>query len=304
MLTELFVSNLASTIVVAGGMSSPEPGTQETLTVSESNGIFPVVHRGVEQFHFKDRNPANGDEIFRCIETDREHWTVIRGAEETRTVAHGRRFSIRQVTTAGFFQRLGMGSTTELLNAVTVGSIDRTGGEDAGARLSSLLTVGPVYLPTGRYLLKQPLNVPPGAVMISYGDPILAVDPHFSAQAAIELIDGRSRVLLEGFTLDGSRLGAGMEVCGILCEASRLETELRSLRILGFPSDGLITSGNDYTLERVFSNNNHGDGFVILDEALLIGCRATGNTGYGFDATDATLIGCRASDNRKGDFRQ
>jgi hypothetical protein len=140
--------------------------------------------------------------------------------------------------------------------------------------------------------------------MISYGDPILAVDPHFSAQAAIELIDGRSRVLLEGFTLDGSRLGAGMEVCGILCEASRLETELRSLRILGFPSDGLITSGNDYTLERVFSNNNHGDGFVILDEALLIGCRATGNTGYGFDATDATLIGCRASDNRKGDFRQ
>lgn len=303
MYTELFIGNLSSTTVTQGGMSSPKSGTEETLTVSAEDGVFPAVRRNVEQFHFKDANPEKGGEIFRCIETDNNHWAVIRGAEGTRPVVHDRGFTVRQVVTAGFYQRLGMGSTTELLNAVSVFGIDRTGSEDAGAPLSTALSAGPVYLPTGDYLLKSPLNVPPGAVLLSFGSPTLVADSGLDADAAIELIEDSSHTRLENFTLDGSRLGAGTEVCGILSAATELDVELRGLRINGFPGEGIVGSGCNYVLERVSSNGNYSDGFVLVDGGLLIGCRAIGNAGYGYDIDDGKLIGCIASGNRKGDYR-
>src|SRR5690348_664453 len=100
MLTELLISNLASTKVIHGAMDAPMSGVEQTITVEEADGIFPVVRRDEAQFHFKDRNPECNEELFRCVETDGKHWTVIRGAEDTLTVPHAMKFSIRQVLTA------------------------------------------------------------------------------------------------------------------------------------------------------------------------------------------------------------
>src|SRR5690348_10281362 len=97
MLTELLVRNLASTKVIHGAMDAPPPGTEQTITVEESDGSFPVVRRGEAQFHFKDRDPDRSEELFRCIETNGNHWTVIRGAEDTVPVSHAIKFSIRQI---------------------------------------------------------------------------------------------------------------------------------------------------------------------------------------------------------------
>src|SRR5882724_5853689 len=173
MLTELFAANLARTTVVSGGMSSPNSGAIETLTVEEADGVFPVIREGVEQLHFKDRNPKHGEEIFCCIATDGNHWQVIRGAEGTVPVHHDRRFTIRQVLTAEFLQRLGMGSTTELCNAVTGFGADPTGQTLSGTAISQALDSGPVYLPTGIYSIQLPINMLPGQSIISFGNAVI-----------------------------------------------------------------------------------------------------------------------------------
>jgi hypothetical protein len=306
MLTELFVSNLASTRVVHGGMNAPNSGTVETLTVTEADGIFPVVHRGREQFHFKDRNPERSEEIFCCIETNGANWTVIRGAENTRPVPHAIKFDVRQVITSGFLQRLGDGSTTELVNAVTVCGADPTGTIDSSSALADALSLGPVYVPSGVYLLNQPLNILPGSVMLSFGNVVLRPDSEFQGDAAIELVDGTDRTRIENITLDGSALGAGTDVYGIYAETRDLEGELRRIRVTGFPNSGIIVSGSSWTLDHVSCVHNFGSGFELNTEAsLFLGCRALGNARYGFTGVyDKELfLACLAKDNRLGDYR-
>lgn len=304
MLTELFVSNLAHTTVTHGGMSEPAPGTIETLTVSESDGIFPVVRRGFEQFHFKDRDPEAAGEIFRCIGTDGSHWTVVRGAEGTRPVSHGRKFTIRQVITSEFLQRLGSGSTTELVNAVTVFGADPTCEMDSGTALVQALASGPVYLTTGVYRIDAPLNLLPGSVLISFGHAIIRPSSRFSGDAAVEIIDGDLPVRLENITLDGTELGAGSDICGVYAETEEIEAELRNVRITGFPSGGAIISGAGWLLDRVTAQRNYGCGFELnITDSLALGCRALHNSSYGFSGYyQDQLIGCLSRGNRLGDY--
>lgn len=303
MLTELFVRNLASTIVVHGGTDVPTPGTIQTLTVKEANGIFPVVRRGEAQFHFKDRDPECGDEIFRCIETEGAHWTVIRGAENSLTVPHSRGFTIRQVTTSEFFQRLGAGSTTDQCNVVTVCGADPSGTEPADEAIMQALSYGPAYLPSGTYSIRHPLNLNPGSVLLSFGNAVIKPTRDFAGDAAIELVDGSGITRLEHLTLDGSNLAAGTSIYGIFSETRQLEAELRSIRISSFPNSGIIASGNGWFLERISCIRNFGSGFEIsLSNSPLIGCRAIGNSRYGFiGANPDQLGGCISTDNRLGD---
>lgn len=303
MLIELFETNLASTVVISGGMSAPEAGTIETLTVSEANGIFPVVRRGIAQFHFKDRDPEYGEEIFCCIETNGNHWLVIRGAGNTRPIPHGRKFMIRQVITAEFFQRLGGGSTTDLVNPVTVYGADNTGNEAASEAISAALESGPTYLPRGVYRLDKPLNLVPGNVLISFADAILRPGASFRGDAAIELVDGLGAIRLEGLILDGSELNVGHETYGIFAETQQLEAEVRSIRIRSFPLSGAILSGFGWQLDRVTCRENFHSGFELnISDSLLIGCRAVRNAKYGFTGHCERLIGCYARDNQLGDF--
>lgn len=308
MLIELFLTNLASAEVVDGGMSIPESGTEETFTVNEADGVFPVVRRGIEQFHFKDRTPASGSEIIRCIETNGPHWTVIRGAEGTIPVMHGRGFTIRQVITAGFLQRLGSGSTTELVNAVTVCDADPTGEEPSNVALEIASKLGPVYLPSGVYSLEYPVNLAAGSVLLSFGQVSFRPVHKFAGECAVSLLDGPGRTRIEGVTLDGSLLGAGTDVYGIWAETRKLEAELRNIRITGFSESGMIVSGQDWVLDRVSCIRNHGSGFEFnLTDPLLVGCRSVGNARYGFTGIsqgDRGLIGCRARDNKLGDWPQ
>lgn len=304
MRTELIVSNLASTIVTHGGMGAPESGTIETLTVAEANGIFPIVHRDAEQFHFKDRDPACSEEIFRCIETNEERWIVIRGAEGTRTVSHARKFSIRQTITAEFLQRLGGGSTTEIVNAVTVCGADNTGETATSTALTNALSEGPTFLPSGVYRLDSQLNLLPGSVLISFGNAILYPDSSFSGDAVIELIDGEIPSRVENIRLDGSDLGAGTDVYGIFAETRKLEAELRNIRISGFPNSGVIASGTSWSFDRVYCDRNFGSGFELnLTASLMIGCRASGNSRYGYVGSYRDQqLGCYAFNNRITDF--
>lgn len=306
MLTELFVSNLASTTVIAGGMSSnATPGTIETLTVEESDGIFPVVRPGYEQFHFKDRNPASGSEIFSCIGTNENRWTVIRGAEKTYPVTHGRKFTIRQVITSEFLSRLGAGSTTELGNLVTGFSADPTGETLADEAFAEALDSGPVYLPSGLYRIRNPINLVPGSVIISFGNAVIKPVPDFGGDCAVELVDGNGQIRLDNVTLDGSDVGAGTSVYGIFGETRKLDAEVRNVRISGFPNSGMILSGSSLMLDRVNCSHNFGSGFELnISDSLMIGCRAMGNSRYGFIGDyREQQFGCVARDNALGDFR-
>lgn len=304
MLTELFVSNLASTTVLHGGADTPDSGTVQTLTVKEADGIFPVVHRGREQFHFKDRNPERGEEIFCCIATDGPHWTVIRGAENTKTEPHSERFGIRQVTTSEFFRRLGSGSTTDLVNAATVFGADSTGVVPAGEAIAQALDSGPVYLPSGIYAIEHPLNIHPGCSLITFGHVVIQPTVDFQGDAAIELVDGYGVTRIDGITFDGSNLGAGLEVYGLYAETEKLEAELRGVRIGSFPNSGLIGSGSGWYLERVTSANNYGSGFEMnFTDTFWLGCRALRNARYGFAGVfGGDPVGCIAKDNRVEDF--
>lgn len=304
MLTELLIRNLASTKVIHGAMDAPMSGVEQTITVEESDGIFPVVRRGEAQFHFKDRNPDCGDEIFRCIETDGAHWTVIRGAEDTPTIAHAMKFSIRQVLTAGFFQRLGAGSTTELVNAVSVFDADPSGVIPSATAIVQALDSGPVYLPSGTYALQHPLNLLPGHVLMSFGNVVLRPTRDFGGDAAIEFVDGPGITRLENVTLDGSDLPAGTSVYGIFAETKRLEGELRSVQITGFPNSGMIASGTGWHLDRVTCRRNHGSGFELsMPHSPLVGCRAIENSRYGYvGANREQLIGCVSYGNKLGDL--
>lgn len=302
MLTELF-SNLASTIVVSGGMTAPDSGTTETLTVREANGVFPVVRQGHAQFHFKDRNPDYGEEIFACIATDGPNWTVIRGAENTRPIAHERKFTIRQVITSEFLQRLGDGSTTELVNAVTVCGADNTGVIPADSALAAAAALGPTYLSSGVYLLTKPLNLLPGSTIISFGNVTLKAERNFMGDGLIELIDGVGVTRIENISLDGSQLGAGSDVYGIYAETRELEAELRNVRIRQFSNSGMIASGTGWVLDRVSSNRNFGSGFELrVTDTFQLGCRAIGNSRYGFVGVwTGCRLACIASENRLGD---
>lgn len=304
MLNELFVSNLARATVIHGGMDEPAPGSVQTLTVKSSDG-WPRVRRNVEQFHFKDGNPERGSELFRCIETNGVNWTVVRGSGGTEPVPHSRNFSIRQIVPAEFFHHLGGGSTTELVNAVTVFDADPTGEEPTTDKLHAALDSGPVYIPTGTYRLDKPLNVLPGSVIISFGRVTLKADPKLAGDAAIELVDGDGQTRIENITLDGSALGAGTNIYGIFAETRRLEAELRSIRIHGFPNSGFIGSGSGWVLDRVTCRQNYGSGFEInFIDTLWLGCRAIGNSRYGFIGSwGGEPIGCIAHDNKLGDFR-
>lgn len=303
MLTELIVRNLASTKVIHGAMDAPMSGVEQTLTVEESDGIFPVVRRGEAQFHFKDRDPARGVEIFRCIETNDTHWSVIRGAEDTPTTSHDMKFTIRQVITSEFFQRLGAGSTTELVNAVTVYGADPSGHEVSDEAISQSLDSGPVYLPSGTYTIKLPLNLLPGQVIISFGNVVIKPTRDFTGDSVIEFIDGPGMTRLENVTLDGSALPAGSDVYGVFAETKQLEGELRSVRITGFPNSGLIAAGTGWMLDRVTCRRNYGSGFeLIMSNTLLLGCRSIENARYGFvGANPDQLVGCISTGNRLGD---
>ena len=306
MLTELFVSNLASTTVVSGGMSSnATSGQVETVTVEESDGIFPVVRPGYEQFHFKDRNPSSGSEIFACIETDGSRWTVIRGAENTLPQTHGRKFTIRQVITSEFLKRLGAGSTTELGNLVTGFNADPTGDKLADDAFAEALYSGPVYLPTGVYRISRPINLIPGNTIISFGHAVIKPTNDFEGDCAVELVSGSAQTRLENVTLDGSDLGAGTDVYGIFGETRRLDAEIRNVRITGFPNSGMILSGTSLMLDRINCSNNFGSGFELnISDSLLFACRAFGNYRYGFIGDyQNQQIGCVARDNKLGDFR-
>lgn len=304
MLTERFISNLASTTVVNGGMQASPPETLETVTVEEADGIFPSIRYGEEQFHFKDRNPRHGGEIFTCIGTDDNHWQVVRGAEGTIPVSHDRRFTIRQVMTAEFLQRLGMGSTTELCNAVTGFGADSTGETLSGAAISQALDSGPVYLPTGIYSIQLPINMLPGQSMISFGNAVIRPTADFEGDTAIELIEGAGVTRLDSITLDGSELPAGSDAYGIFAETKVLEAELRRVRIYGFSNSGMIASGTGWMLERVTSSRNFGSGYELdIDESLLLGCRALENNRYGFTGIYREQVGCLSKGNKLGDFR-
>lgn len=303
MLTELLVSNLANTRVIHGAMDSPMSGVEQTITVEESDGIFPVVRRGEAQFHFKDRDPSRGAELFRCIETNENHWTVIRGAEDTPTVAHDMKFTIRQVLTAGFFQRLGAGSTTELVNAVSVFGADPSGNAPSAVAISQALDSGPVYLPTGIYSIQHPINLLPGHVLISFGNVVIRPTRDFTGEAAIEFVDGVGRTRLDNVTLDGSSLPAGTDVYGFFAETKQLEGELRNVRITGFSNSGVIASGDGWMLDRVTCRRNHGSGFeLMMPNTLLLGCRAIENDRYGFvGGNPDQLVGCISKGNKLGD---
>ncbi len=297
MLTELFVANLASTIVTAGGMTVPSPGTTETFIVSESDGSFPIVRHGQEQFHFKDSDPDYGSEIMCCIETDENRWLVVRGAEGSTPIAHTRKFHVRGVITSEFLSRLGDGSTTELVNASTVFGADRTGEADASDSLMSALAAGPVYLPSGTYRLAKPLAILPGDVLFSFGRVVIRPDSSLTGLAAIEIADSVEPIRLENFTLNGSLLGAGTSLTGIFARLSN-SLELRNIRIFGFPGNGLVGSGSDWMIDRVQCRSNFGNGFVLeLADSLLFGCRAIGNRECGFDVGDTPLISCYARNN-------
>lgn len=304
MLTERFISNLASTTVINGGMQASPPETLETVTVEEADGIFPSIRYGEEQFHFKDRNPKHGGEIFTCIGTDGNHWQVIRGAEGTIPVNHDRRFTVRQVLTAEFLQRLGMGSTTELCNAVTGFGADPTGEELSGGAISRALDSGPVYLPSGIYSISLPINVLPGQSIISFGNAVIRPTSDFQGDTAIELVEGAGVTRLDNITLVGSELPAGSDVYGIFAETKVLEAELRRVRIYGFSNSGMIASGSGWMLDRVTCSRNFGSGYELsIEESLLLGCRAIENTRYGFVGAYRELIGCFAKGNKLGDFR-
>lgn len=307
MLTERFVSNLAHTRVVSGGMDVPASGTIQTLTVEESDGIFPVVRKDREQFHFKDRDPHHGKEIFRCLETSGASWTVIRGAEGTEPVPHRRGFAIRQVLTSEFLQRLGAGSTTELVNAVTVCGADPTGETTSDDALAEALFSGPVYLPTGIYATRSPLNLLPGSTLISFGNAIIRPTADFMGDTAVEIIDGDGRTRIDNITLDGSELGAGSDIYGVYAETRSIEAELRSIRISGFPNSGVIVSGYGWLFDRVNCQRNFGSGFELnLDgSSVLLACRSSGNHGFGFAGgyDRRSLIGCYVSNNRLGDYQ-
>ncbi|HEV2174261.1 MAG TPA: hypothetical protein VGR71_11875 [Nitrospira sp.] len=304
MLIEQFVANLASTTVISGGMGTPASGEIETLTVREANEIFPVVRLGVSQFHFKDRDPEYGEEIFACIATDGNNWTVIRGAENTRPVAHARKFTIRQVITSEFLRSLGGGSTTELVNAVTVCGADSTGETLSGVAISRALDSGPVYLPSGIYRIQTPINMLSGQVMLSFGNAVIRPTSDFTGDSALELVDGNGAIRLENVSLDGSELGAGTDIYGVFAETRRVEAELRNVRISAFPNSGIIASGNGWMVDRVTCMRNHGSGFELnINESLLFGCRAVGNARYGFTgAYQNQLISCLARDNKLGDY--
>lgn len=303
MLTELIVSNLASTKVIHGAMDAPASGVEQTITVEESYGLFPQVRRGEAQFHFKDRDPTRNAELFRCVETDGKHWSVIRGADDTPTLPHDIKFMIRQVLPAVFFQRLGAGSTTELVNAVSVFGADPSGEELSAVAISRALDSGPVYLPTGTYAIQHPINLLPGQVLISFGNVVIKPTRDFTGESAIEFVDGPGTTRLENVTLDGSALPAGTDVYGIFAETKRLEGELRSIRVTGFSNSGVIASGDGWMLDRVSCIRNHGSGFeLMMPNTLLLGCRAVENARYGFiGGNPDQLIGCISKGNKLGD---
>lgn len=305
MLTELFVRNLASTVVVTGGMSAVSSDTVETLTVEESDGIFPVVREGHEQFHFKDQNPKHGEEIFSCVATNGNHWKVIRGAEGSTPVQHDRRFAIRQVITSEFLQRLGDGSTTELCNLVTGFNADPTGRTLVDDAFEEALESGPVYLPTGRYRISRPINIHPGQVLMSFGHPIIKPIASFGGDAAIELLDGSGSTRLENVELDGSDLGAGTDIYGIFAETRMLDAEVRHVRITGFSNSGMILSGRSVMLDRVNCSGNFGSGFELnLEDSVMFACRSIDNKRYGFVGSYqiANMIGCVSRNNKLGNL--
>lgn len=299
MLTELFAVNLASTVVENGATTRPASGTVEMLTVHESDGAFPAVRSGADQFHFKDRNPECASEILACIATDGNRWTVVRGAEGSQPVAHARRFYIRQVITKEFLQRLGDGSTPDLTNAVTVYGADRTGELDASDAIMRALDDVVAYLPTGLYRIAKPINVLPGKVLLSFGQAMLLPDRDFQGDAAIELVDGIAQTRIENIILTGRELGAGRDVYGIYAKTTQLSATLSGLQISGFPASGMIASGIDWHVNRVTSRNNFGSGFELnMTDSLFVGCRALQNAKYGFVGyTPEQFIGCYSRDN-------
>jgi hypothetical protein len=157
LLTQDSLTNQGSGTVTSGGTTAPAQGTSETWTVTAANA-FPGVSVAAGNV-FRVIDPAQMTEIMVVTAApggtgSGQSWTVTRGAESTTPVAHAAGFTVSEIVTAGFLNKLLQGQPTTgqdaLVFATTAGgsvlacAMSPAAGTDAAGNGFALGYTGPV----------------------------------------------------------------------------------------------------------------------------------------------------------------
>jgi hypothetical protein len=157
LLTQDTLTNQGSGTVTSGGTTAPTSGTTETWTVT-ANNAFPVVSVAAGTV-FRVIDPALMSEVIMVTVCPGgtgagQSWTVTRGAESTVPVSHAANFTVSEIVTATFLNKLvqGIANTGQdaIVYATAAGgslmacAIAPAAGTDAASNSFALGYTGPV----------------------------------------------------------------------------------------------------------------------------------------------------------------